>query len=174
VRWRWFSYPRIFYLDLLILLRAVRAVINTSDQISRLNDTSNNSEVLTRSWFAAEAICGQTTSLEFLLVLDFIVSAHACLISLITRMWVQTSYPFLPQASLSYHWQYCTACPPLVSSFQIIPGDPVRLAGGWCLVLICSERKLLLADCWWLVCSDRIWLPIYYDYTKPRAGQISW
>jgi hypothetical protein len=22
-------------------------------------------------------------------------------------------------------------------------------------VLICSERKVLLADCWWLVCSER-------------------
>jgi hypothetical protein len=25
--------------------------------------------------------------------------------------------------------------------------QPVRLAGGWWLVLICSERKVLLADC---------------------------
>jgi hypothetical protein len=23
------------------------------------------------------------------------------------------------------------------------------------LVLICSERKVLLAGCWWLVCSER-------------------
>jgi hypothetical protein len=23
------------------------------------------------------------------------------------------------------------------------------------LVLICSERKVLLADCWWPVCSER-------------------
>jgi hypothetical protein len=22
-------------------------------------------------------------------------------------------------------------------------------------VQICSERKLLLADCWWLICSER-------------------
>jgi hypothetical protein len=26
---------------------------------------------------------------------------------------------------------------------------------GWWLVLICSERKILLADCWWLICSER-------------------
>jgi hypothetical protein len=26
---------------------------------------------------------------------------------------------------------------------------------GWWLMLICSERKVLLADCWWLVCSER-------------------
>jgi hypothetical protein len=26
---------------------------------------------------------------------------------------------------------------------------------GWWLVLICSERKVLLADCWWLVYSER-------------------
>jgi hypothetical protein len=26
---------------------------------------------------------------------------------------------------------------------------------GWWLVLICSERKVLLAGCWWLVCSER-------------------
>jgi hypothetical protein len=32
---------------------------------------------------------------------------------------------------------------------------PVRLAGGWWLMLICSERKVLLADCCWLVCSER-------------------
>jgi hypothetical protein len=25
---------------------------------------------------------------------------------------------------------------------------------GW-LVLVCSERKVLLAGCWWLVCSER-------------------
>jgi hypothetical protein len=29
------------------------------------------------------------------------------------------------------------------------------VAGGWRLVLICSERKVLLAGCWWLVCSER-------------------
>jgi hypothetical protein len=29
--------------------------------------------------------------------------------------------------------------------------QPVRLAGGWWLVLICSERKVLLAGCWWLI-----------------------
>jgi hypothetical protein len=29
----------------------------------------------------------------------------------------------------------------------------VRLAGGWWLVLFCSERKVMLAGCWWLVCS---------------------
>jgi hypothetical protein len=23
------------------------------------------------------------------------------------------------------------------------------------LVLVCSERKVLLAGCWWLVCSER-------------------
>jgi hypothetical protein len=31
----------------------------------------------------------------------------------------------------------------------------VRLAGGWWLVLICSERKILLSSCWWLICSER-------------------
>jgi hypothetical protein len=25
---------------------------------------------------------------------------------------------------------------------------------GW-LVLVCSERRVLLAVCWWLVCSER-------------------
>jgi hypothetical protein len=33
--------------------------------------------------------------------------------------------------------------------------QPVRLAGGRWRVLICSERKVLLAGCWWLVCSER-------------------
>jgi hypothetical protein len=26
---------------------------------------------------------------------------------------------------------------------------------GWWLVLICSERKVLLDGCWWLICSER-------------------
>jgi hypothetical protein len=30
----------------------------------------------------------------------------------------------------------------------------VNVMFGW-LVLVCSERRVLLADCWWLVCSER-------------------
>jgi hypothetical protein len=26
---------------------------------------------------------------------------------------------------------------------------------GWWLVLVCSERKVLLGGCWWLICSER-------------------
>jgi hypothetical protein len=26
---------------------------------------------------------------------------------------------------------------------------------GWWLVLVCSERKVLLAGCWWLICCER-------------------
>jgi hypothetical protein len=37
--------------------------------------------------------------------------------------------------------------------------QPVRLAGGWWLVLICSERKVLLAGCCWLISSERKVLP---------------
>jgi hypothetical protein len=33
--------------------------------------------------------------------------------------------------------------------------QPVSLAGGWWLVLICAERKVLLASCCWLICSER-------------------
>jgi hypothetical protein len=29
------------------------------------------------------------------------------------------------------------------------------LAGGRWLVLVCSERKVLLAGCCWLICSER-------------------
>jgi hypothetical protein len=38
---------------------------------------------------------------------------------------------------------------------QLASYEPVRLADGGWLVLICSERKVLLADYWWLVCSER-------------------
>jgi hypothetical protein len=31
---------------------------------------------------------------------------------------------------------------------------PVR-SFGWRLMLVCSERKVLLAGCWWLICSER-------------------
>jgi hypothetical protein len=30
-----------------------------------------------------------------------------------------------------------------------------RSAVGWWLVLVCSERRVPLAGCWWLVCSER-------------------
>jgi hypothetical protein len=33
--------------------------------------------------------------------------------------------------------------------------QPVRCDGGWLLVLICSERKVLMTSYWWLVCSKR-------------------
>jgi hypothetical protein len=26
---------------------------------------------------------------------------------------------------------------------------------GWWLVLVCSERRVLLAGCWWLICCER-------------------
>jgi hypothetical protein len=29
-----------------------------------------------------------------------------------------------------------------------------KSTAGWWLVLIFSERKVLLADCWWLVCFE--------------------
>jgi hypothetical protein len=48
-------------------------------------------------------------------------------------------------------------CGELINSSRYIPRSynhqPVRLAGGWWLVLVCSERRVLLASCWWLVCS---------------------
>jgi hypothetical protein len=31
------------------------------------------------------------------------------------------------------------------------------LAGGWWLVLVCSERKVLLAGCGWLLVADSFW-----------------
>jgi hypothetical protein len=43
----------------------------------------------------------------------------------------------------------------LLPCFKVGNPQRVRLAGGWWLVLICSERKVLLAGCWWLVCSER-------------------
>jgi hypothetical protein len=33
-------------------------------------------------------------------------------------------------------------------------GDIIISLFGW-LVLVCSERRVLLAGCWWLVCSER-------------------
>jgi hypothetical protein len=32
---------------------------------------------------------------------------------------------------------------------------PLARSFGWWQVLICSERKILFAACWWLVCSER-------------------
>jgi hypothetical protein len=32
---------------------------------------------------------------------------------------------------------------------------PSAYSVGWWLVLVCSERRVLLAGCWWLVCSER-------------------
>jgi hypothetical protein len=33
--------------------------------------------------------------------------------------------------------------------------QPIRLVGGWWLMLICFERKVLLAVRWWLVYFER-------------------
>jgi hypothetical protein len=40
---------------------------------------------------------------------------------------------------------------------HLLPGNnqPVHLAGGWLLALICSERKVMFVGGWWLVCSER-------------------
>jgi hypothetical protein len=38
---------------------------------------------------------------------------------------------------------------------SITANRATRLAGGLWLVLVCSERKVLLAVYWWLVCSER-------------------
>jgi hypothetical protein len=35
--------------------------------------------------------------------------------------------------------------------------QPVRLAGGWWLVLVCSERRVLLAGCGWLLVAGSFW-----------------
>jgi hypothetical protein len=35
--------------------------------------------------------------------------------------------------------------------------QPVRLAGGWWLVLVCSERRVLLAGCGWLPVAGSFW-----------------
>jgi hypothetical protein len=34
---------------------------------------------------------------------------------------------------------------------------PVRLAGGWWLTLVCSERRVLLAGCGWLLVAGSFW-----------------
>jgi hypothetical protein len=57
--------------------------------------------------------------------------------------------------------------------------QPVRLAGGWWLVLVCSERKVLMVGCWWLVCSERKVLLAGVDAksapsAKHTASRTSW
>jgi hypothetical protein len=51
------------------------------------------------------------------------------------------------------------ACPRLFSPPSCLPSIPIprfsALAGDWWPVLICSERKVLSAGCWWLICSER-------------------
>jgi hypothetical protein len=52
----------------------------------------------------------------------------------------------------------------------------VRLAGGRWLVLVCSERKVILVGCWWMVCSERKVLPtgcswqVYFERKVLLAG----
>jgi hypothetical protein len=66
--------------------------------------------------------------------------------------------PNVPQSKLTcqggiFKYEYNGTETITCSSITIV--QPVRLAGGWWLVLICSERKVLLAGCWWLICSER-------------------
>jgi hypothetical protein len=37
---------------------------------------------------------------------------------------------------------------------------PVRLTGGWLLMLICSERKVLLACSGWFVLREKYYCPV--------------
>jgi hypothetical protein len=40
--------------------------------------------------------------------------------------------------------------------FYCLPPPVVLVCSfGWWLVLVCSERKVLLAGCWWLICCER-------------------
>jgi hypothetical protein len=40
---------------------------------------------------------------------------------------------------------------------------PVGQADDWWLVLICSEKKVLLASSWWLICSEKKVSPLVAD-----------
>jgi hypothetical protein len=62
--------------------------------------------------------------------------------------------------------------------------QPVRLAANWWLVLVCFDRKILLAGCWWLICYERKVLlaggwqahhlkPIRCGYARTRNPRIT-
>jgi hypothetical protein len=50
--------------------------------------------------------------------------------------------------------QKARPAPPQASQ-EANPSRTTVCSFGWWLVLICFERKVLLADCWWLVYSER-------------------
>jgi hypothetical protein len=79
---------------------------------------------------------------------------------------VETSIMILWEKGLASGLEFGLASLLLIHSTDIILIDhdsvhknsgmqPVRLAGGWWLVLVCSERTVLLSGCWWLICSER-------------------
>jgi hypothetical protein len=51
--------------------------------------------------------------------------------------------------------------------------QPVCLAGGWRLVLICSERKVLLADRWWLIVLREKYCWLVADKPNEQGDGIS-
>jgi hypothetical protein len=54
----------------------------------------------------------------------------------------------------------CPAIPVACQSFECTGRRhlwPVRLAGGWWLVLVCSEIRVLLAGCGWLLVAGSFW-----------------
>jgi hypothetical protein len=51
--------------------------------------------------------------------------------------------------------RFLRGCPVVEAKGGSELGAETCLPGGSWLVLVCSERKVLLAGCWWLVCSER-------------------
>jgi hypothetical protein len=39
--------------------------------------------------------------------------------------------------------------------FTCLNATPAACSFGWWLMLICSERKVPLVGCWWLVCCEK-------------------
>jgi hypothetical protein len=69
------------------------------------------------------------------------------------QRWDQLLVLFVSDSSSSFSSSE-TKYNPIQRSSSKLPNPKDTISFRWWLVLVCSERKVLLADCWWLVCCE--------------------
>jgi hypothetical protein len=76
------------------------------------------------------------------------------------QRWDQLLVLFVSDSSSSFSSSETKYNPILQRNSSKLPNPKDTISFRWWLVLVCSERKVLLADCWWLVCCEsKVLLP---------------
>jgi hypothetical protein len=111
------------------------AVLGTTETLPKGPLVS--ADVVRRQWSSTQKLANRLNGTGLLMMMNYVL-APCCTSEKKTFAYVETCVP-------------ATAC----RAHRRRVFRPVRLAGGWWLVLVCSERKVLLAGSCWLICSER-------------------